>query len=316
MKKTAVTRGLLICTILLSLVVPVSAWSNRGEGEDRDYGTHAWIADHSLHAVLSFVEGTDNETRFDWLVENHEAYLLGTVAPDFPFKTVKGANFLDYFDVLNHHNYYNDSVDDLIRDRASKRAQQEFEKAVEALHNEEWELAAFCTGAMTHYLADLSNFHHVMGNASPLGSESREEHRTQERAIRKHTSDLESTYFTIIYEDLELLNFTHAAYEAGRWIGWFSHEQAEWMNANFQEDFEGEQATTEFELRTEAALSYGINHIANLVYTLGFYEASPYTEVSTPFNWLSTWVFIFGGLLGLLILGTLLILVIRKVKNR
>ena len=315
MKISKSLLGILVFALLMINIVTVHCWSNKGTGDNEEFGTHKWISSHALESVLQSVEGTVDESRFDWLVENLDAYLLGTKAPDKPFSVVSGANFLDYFDFFNHHNYYN-SLDDMIEDRASVRAQEEYSKAVEALFNDEYTLAAFFLGAMTHYLADLSNYQHAMGSDSLLGSEPRSEHSDYEDQIRKLTDDMDTKYFNITYRPVNMVNFTNGPYEYARHIGWFSHQQAAWMNENYQSGFTGSKANTEFELKTEAVLNYTINMIADLIYTLGFYELSPYQTASTEWNYRSLWTYIIGGMVGLVLLVMVTRKAVRKIRNK
>lgn len=303
--------------IFLFIFLPInsaSAWSNVGE-DDRSYGTHAWIADHALHFVFNAENETPTKSRYNWLITYREAFLDGTLAPDRPFIIVSGANPFDYFDQLNHHNYY-DSDGNLIEDYASERAQQEYEKALTALDKGEFELAAFYTGAMTHYLADLSNFMHVMGSKSVLGKEPDGYHQDYEKNIRKHTDNLSDDYFSISSSLPQIQTSANAAYEAGRWVGWQAHTNATLMMAEFQSTFRGNYASSEFELRTGHLLNDVINVIADLIFTLGFYsELSDHGEghglVFRSVVFLAT-----IGLVGFMMIFVVLIKWKLKRKNR
>jgi hypothetical protein len=304
--------GFLLMILSIQAVSLTTAWSNKGKDDDDSYGTHVWIADHAFHAVIASINGTTEATKFEWLVTYRSAYWKGTLAPDRPFVIVSGVNPFDYFDQLNHHNYYESELR-MIKDRASQRAQEEFEKAIVALKNGQWERAAFYTGAMTHYLGDLSNYMHVMGSDSPLGSEDRDQHSEYETNMRRHTDNLSDSFFNITYLPVVKLNFSDAAYEAGRRIGWLAHQNAEWMNTHYQSVLGAHQATTEFELRTEMLLDKGINEIASVIYTLGIYMESSIERIGFSFNYRSTLVIITGALIALL---ATMILLTRVIKQR
>jgi hypothetical protein len=312
-RKNAIA-SLFIFLIMLQFISYSVAWSNKGKDDDENYGTHAWVADHAYQAVLKSVNNTPDSSKYSWIATYHEAYLKGTKAPDRPFVIVSGVNPFDYCDVLNHHNYY-ETEQTIIKDRASIRAQEEFEKAIVALKAGKFEQAAFYTGAMTHYLADISNYMHVMGKDSPLGSEDRDEHSEYESNMRRHTDNLTDSFFNITYQPVIKRDFDTAAYEAGRRIGWAAHQNAEWMNQNYQSVLGAYTATTEFELRTELLLNKAINEIASLIYTLGFYSESDIEKANTSFNYRSFMVIGTGGILALFIVALLITTIIRKRNN-
>jgi len=137
----------------------VEAWSNGGYSADPnnpDYGTHDWIAERAL----------------DWLPANERvqiltyrtAYLFGTELPD----NAQAADGIG--DTTLHHVYFfmNGPLQD---DAAARRASETQSQAAAALAAGNLADAAKWTGAMTHYIADMAVFGHVMGSATEWGSE-------------------------------------------------------------------------------------------------------------------------------------------------
>lgn len=132
------------------------AWGNGGYSADPsnpDYGTHDGIADLALSIALqnvSFLKTT-----------YHSQFLLGTEAPDNP-------DFVG--DPTNHHVYFFSSgqVQD---DKSAARASQVYSDALAKLKSVDLSGAAFLTGEMTHYVADVGVFGHTMGSGTDWGAE-------------------------------------------------------------------------------------------------------------------------------------------------
>jgi len=169
-----------VCVAALSLFSPnSSAWENGGRTRNVSnpkYGTHDWIAEEALKLL------PENEQA--WIKDNIIYFLLGTEAPDnqkIAREIIGMQNALCYGDQSQHNNYY-DADGRLINNSASFRAQEEFDKSLEALVNRDFQKAAFFAGAMAHYISDLAVWAHVMGN------EEREDplrHAEFERSIDK-----------------------------------------------------------------------------------------------------------------------------------
>ena len=132
------------------------AWSNGGYSEyptNPDYGTHDWIAQHALEWL------PENEKQY--ILDNLNQYLFGTELPDNP----EG-----YGDTLKHHVYYS-ANGDLQENDSAVRAREEYNKAMETIKENDFENARKYAGAMTHYIADLGVFGHVMGADTDWGAE-------------------------------------------------------------------------------------------------------------------------------------------------
>ncbi len=152
---------LLIGIVVLSLAlaeVPYGAraWSNGGfsaDPDNPDYGTHDWIADLALAWLprnVSFLTTT-----------YHARFLLGTEAPDNPAYIG---------DPQEHHVYYraNGALQD---DSSAVRAEALYANALGFLRSGDLDEAAYCIGAMTHYISDVGVFGHTMGAHTDWGAE-------------------------------------------------------------------------------------------------------------------------------------------------
>jgi len=139
---------------------------------ERNFGTHDWIAYFALkeifdNGVLSqkwkFNGGEDEF----WTESRKIIYLYATEGPDRSaifFRSgdrfITGPN-----DKKLHHIYFDSGTKQPIDSYdASDRAMDMAKAARDALNEGECEVAAFYMGMMTHYIADVSNFMHVLEN--------------------------------------------------------------------------------------------------------------------------------------------------------
>ncbi len=159
------TRPRLLFFLVFSIYsAPTLPWSNGPSGNagtddpsecaNPPYATHDWVADHAL-ALLP-------DTEKAWLLPHKAVYLLGTEAPD---------NNDIHDGCATPHSGYDDrrsghSVgwaadwSGMIEDRAARRAQEEYDKAVAAHEAGDLAAAAFYLGAMAHYVGDVSAYPH------------------------------------------------------------------------------------------------------------------------------------------------------------
>ena len=152
-------------SLLLALITtPALAWTNGTNGQcpAPGYSTHDWIADHA-RAMLPAEERA-------WLDPHRNMLLLGTEAPDNDdIPASCGAPHSGYDDRRRGH-----SVEWLadgsnfaphpsggLRDRAARRAREEYAKAADAFEDGNAAAAAFFLGAMAHYIGDLAQYGHT-----------------------------------------------------------------------------------------------------------------------------------------------------------
>lgn len=175
--KLLITSSLILIFTVSGFCVP---WSNGGESKSLNspkFGTHDWIA-YEGYRIAS------REANLDWIKNNLNAFYIGTEAPDSGSKLFPSAGG-GYHDTGACHCVLYGSRREVIRDRAAMRAQQEFNKSQQALEDGNYKLAAFYAGAMAHYIGDLSQFMHLMGEGSRWGPEDRDYHKRFEEVIDK-----------------------------------------------------------------------------------------------------------------------------------
>jgi hypothetical protein len=118
-----------------------------------------------------------------FISKNRNAFFLGTEAPDGKIPSIGGET--GYADTLQCHCIKFDILGNVTNDRAAMRAQQEFDKAKTALADGNGKMAAYYAGAMTHYIADLSQFCHLMYKDGPWGDDEATLHSRYEEVIDK-----------------------------------------------------------------------------------------------------------------------------------
>ncbi len=259
---------------------PSFAWENGGRTHNLanpKYGTHDWIAEEALKMLP--------ESERNWV--DMRMYLLGTEAPDNQkiARCVLGKSAASCYGDPFWHHAYADNTDELIDDAACVRTQEEYLKAREALVSGDRGKASFFLGAMSHYLADLAAWPHVMGAYAVHGAEETPEHRELERSVEatitaRHMSDPErrSTRFSpyLVFDgSLELID----PYEAARQIALRTHrgvrysaaQMRQWLpmgirgNGAYVDSSDWSQA---YQDELGASLNSAVNGIADLIHTL------------------------------------------------
>jgi hypothetical protein len=213
----------LLCLCLLILPVPVWGWSNGGcsaNPEEPDYGTHDWIAQHALDWLPS------NEKQY--LTDNLAVYLYGTELPD----NNQASDGIG--DTTKHHIYYS-SMGNCTDDASAKRANAEYAAALSALKAHDYVLAAKTAGILTHYIADMAVFGHVMGASTAWGAEVH--HSDYETYINTRTSTYAGSFDSFLSYDGNLT--TLSAYDAAVNIaynttfGGSGQLSCVWMDSNY-----------------------------------------------------------------------------------
>lgn len=189
----------LVLALLLFSPPPTAsyAWGNGGYSSDPsnpDYGTHDWVAEHALEMLPS--------AKRQWLADNLKAYLYGTELPD----NNRAADGIG--DMANHHVYFR-SGGSLHDDAAARRAQEEYQAALNYLKQGDYINAAKRAGAMAHYVSDVAVFSHVMGSSTDWGAEVH--HGEYEEYVNAQTSTYSSSFRSYLSFDGGLEDTT--AYE-------------------------------------------------------------------------------------------------------
>jgi hypothetical protein len=180
-------------------------------------------------------------------------------------------------DTAKHHIYY--STAGALTDSASaQRASSEYNLALNFLKTKDFVDAAKAAGIMTHYLADVAVFGHVMGSSTPWGSETH--HSDYEEYVNTRTSSYSGSFNTYLSFDGSLTTLT--AYNAAVNIaydttfGGNNHLTCVWMDQNYDWN------NIAFSGRCGQSLNLAVNSIADVLHTL-YQESAPVsTPTSTP----------------------------------
>jgi len=266
MAKRVFPFGLLAFILTLAntsaFIINGLAWSNGGYSSDPanpDYGTHDWIAEHALDWL------PDKEK--EYLLSNLALYLYGTELPD------NGGAPDGIGDTMLHHIYF-DSDGMMVDDAAAQRAATEFNNTLYMLNSKDYANAAKNAGIMTHYIADMSVFGHVMGSSTVWGQE--KHHSDYENYVNVRTSSYDSMFNAyLVFDGLNEIS----AYDAAISLAYdttFDNATytAVWMDQNYN------WSNTAFMKRAAESLNLAVNYITDVLHTL--YLKSYETQIPRP----------------------------------
>lgn len=251
--------------LMLSCRQTASGWSNGGYSDDPlhpDYGTHDWIAQHALD-WLPLEEK-------QYILNDLAAYLYGTELPD------NGEAIDGIGDTVNHHVYYftNGSLQE---DDSAVRASEEYAEALDFATAGNLTDAVKSLGIMTHYIADLASFGHVMGSHSVWGEATR--HSDYENYVRTRTNTYDDEFNTYLEWDNTLANVS--AYNASTTLAYDTTFDAggvyncTWMEKNYDWN------NPAFKDRCGESLNLAVNAIADVLHSF-YLEAAPYVPEYQP----------------------------------
>lgn len=162
---------LMVCLVANTQLV--FGWTNGQSGNDvtdevrecqsPPYSTHDWIAEKALSMLPA-------EER-QWIEAQKTLYLLGTEAPDNDKIPIECNAPNTGYDDRNKghgvrwnskHTNFSMRLNGKLRNRAARRAREEYEKAANAFKNGNLAHAAYYLGAMAHYIGDVSQFGHTI----------------------------------------------------------------------------------------------------------------------------------------------------------
>lgn len=290
---------------LLLCLQPAFCWSNGGYSADPanpDYGTHDWIAQHALDYLPA-------EEKL-YITDNLQLYLFGTELPDLP-RSQGGIG-----DTTKHHIYY--SAEGILTDDASaKRAQTMYNEALGDLEVGNFTGAAEAAGVLTHYIADMAVFGHVMGASTAWGTEVH--HSDYETYVNSQTGAYSVSFSSYLQFDGVLADLS--AYDAAKNLAYnttFGDEGlygCTWMDQNYGWN------NAVFSGRCGESLNLAVNAVADVLHTLYMAWApaatptpSP-TAMGTPTPDVSPTVPEFPGL-AVLGVGALVLVVFAAVSKR
>jgi hypothetical protein len=263
-----IAKAVLVAVFLTAILVsmqPAMCWSNGGYSADRsnpDYGTHDWIAQHALDYLPA------EEKQF--FTHNLEHYLFGTELPDLP--ATQGG----YGDTTKHHIYY-DADGALTDDASAKRAQTMLDTALRMFREGKVEQAMEAAGAMTHYIADMAVFGHVMGSSTSWGTEVH--HQDYEDYVNKRTAAYQSGFTSYLSFDgnLTILTAGDAAKNLayGTTFGGANEQSCTWMDQNYN------WSSTAFRDRCGESLNFAVNAVADVLHTFDV-ELELFSTIHAP----------------------------------
>ncbi|MEM3028259.1 MAG: zinc dependent phospholipase C family protein [Candidatus Bathyarchaeia archaeon] len=239
--------------LLAHTLTPAYAWSNGGFSSDPlkpDYGTHDWIAEHALDWLPSDAK--------EWIAANLPWYLYGTELPD------NGQAPDGIGDTSLHHIYF-DSKGKLIDGAAAFRANATYQEALGFLLSGNLTMAAKYAGAMSHYIADMAVFGHVMGSGTDWGAEIH--HSDYETYVNSKTSSYKAEFNSYLSFDGSLAILS--AYEAALKLAYDTTFDSSgrgltcvWMDRNY------DWSNRTFRNRVGESLNLAVNYLADVLYTL------------------------------------------------
>jgi hypothetical protein len=264
----------------------VSGWSNGGYSADPnnpDYGTHDWIAEHALDWL------PQQEKQF--LLDNKTSYLYGTELPDNS-QAPDGIG-----DTTKHHVYYS-ATGTVQDDAAAVRAQEEYVNVVNFYDSGNFGEAAKHLGMVTHYIADMAVFGHVMGASTAWGAETH--HSDYEDYVETRTNSYQDDFngFLVFDGNLDTLSAYDAALTLSNDTTFDANGQytCVWMDQNYNWN----DAT--FKNRCGESLNLAVNLVADVLHTFC-------SEAVIP-------EFPSGGILPLFMIATLLLGSIYRIKRK
>ena len=249
---SAVLLALMLTMATVSVFVMNGvAWSNGGYSvnpDNPDYGTHDWIAQHALDWL------PDKEKMY--ILDNLAAYLYGTELPD------NGQASDGIGDIGLHHVYF-DQSGGLIDDSAAVRAETEFTNTLNILGAKDFKNASKFAGIMTHYIADLVVFAHVMGASTDWGKA--KHHDDFENGANGYTSSYNSTFTRFLVFDGSLIEIS--AFDAAVNLAYDTTFDkltytAVWMDQNYNWN------NQTFVDRVGESLNLAVNYITDVLHTL------------------------------------------------
>lgn len=263
------SRFLSALLILAIWPLPAQAWKN-GPPDNKitnstadcmapPYSTHDWIADHA-RALLP-------ATARAWLDPHRVLMLIGTEAPDYADTPMDcGVPNRGYNDTgKGRHDLRFNTSGGVTRDLPAQRAQEEYDKAVQAYRAGRPDHAAYFLGAAMHYIGDLAQYGHTIKGET--------HHADFEDWIGALTPSFDGGGVFenfIVADGLEPRRADDAVLRTGRltWTGTAPVLPPAEMDARFGP---GAMADTAFIASIGHCLNTAVNEAADMLY--GFYKA-------------------------------------------
>jgi hypothetical protein len=214
--------------MLFTPISTSSAWTNGSYASDpanyaytTHYGTHDWIADAALQALMAA-----DSNHWKWLNDRKAIYLTGTEAPDNSGVscTLDGTAVTGFGDTAMHHIYFNeDGTIKANEDDSGIRAKSTGDLANAYFSENKLDLAAFYLGAMTHYIADMAMFGHVaQNNVPPYNIDFDTYHSTIEGYVNTRTNEYQKMEEFFLIKSFTIGNVL--PYDAAKIVAWDTYK--------------------------------------------------------------------------------------------
>jgi hypothetical protein len=206
--------------------------------------------------------------------------LYGTELPD------NGGAPDGFGDTANHHVYY--FADGLLQDNASAvRAQEEYDAATSIFKTGDLVNATKTLGAMTHYVADMAVFGHVMGSGTFWGNETH--HTDYEDYVNVRTNSYNDEFNTFLDFDgvlsrISAYNTTlKLAYDTTFDSG--GDYTCVWMDQNYN------WGNLTFKNRCGESLNLAVNLVADVLHTFYLEMQGVAHFITVPFHYQDTYYY-------------------------
>jgi hypothetical protein len=253
--------------VILTLTIPVYAWDN-GVGSpstdqnDPIIGTHDLMLNDAINMLPVNLQSEINIIAADY----------GSEMPDYNSTVcncIYGVGDQKYHLVYYHRN-------GTLQDNSSaRRAQEEYNIARTYLNAGDKYNFSIHIGMMSHYIADVSNFAHTMGNGSDWGNEGHVVHGNYENFVANAPDKLfnsTSIKFDGIYDSITAYNATLNSANDTIFDNKFGNGtyNVMWMYDIVKSSINLSYASADIRLvaRTRQSLNYNVNLIADVLYTM------------------------------------------------
>lgn len=251
-----------VTIIILVLIAPANAWIN-GKGspslnpKNPAVGTHDRIIASAIHMLP-----VNLQNKIDIVAAEY-----GTEMPDYNkimCKCIYGLRDQRY-----HRVYYYKNMT-LQDDSAARRAQEEYNLAMQNLSIGDKYNFSVHIGIMSHYISDVSNFAHTMGNDTDWGSEGLYVHGDYENFVGKHADQSQNITFDGKYDSITIYNATLELAKDTIFDNKFGSSKFTnvIMNNRVNNNANLTFADPKFVARVEQSLNYNINLLADVLYTM------------------------------------------------
>lgn len=263
----------LICVVMTIwlLTITAYAWTNGIGSPNTDpnnpiIGTH----DRMLNRAIEMLP-TNLQAKIDIIAADY-----GSEMPDF---NSTECNCIYGIGDQGYHQVYYHKDGTLQQDSSARRAQEEYDLAMTYFNAGDKYNFSLHVGAMSHYIADVSNFAHTMGPLSDWGNEGNIIHGAYENFVSdahvkffNNTSiKFDGTYSLISAYEATLNSANDTTFDNKFGSGLYTNV---WMDNSVNNSLGSSinlsyiDADPRLIVRTSQSLNYNVNLIADVIYTM------------------------------------------------